>query len=76
MPKTSAVNTDAINTNTNRKGLSGLLIRVFNKFGAGFKRQFSYKTYRRFFAKAGYRNVEYRLIEGKMPCAIAIITNK
>ena len=60
--------------NNENSGSPSLFIRGLEKFGAGFKKQFDFESYKQFFKKAGYENVQYRLIEGKMPCAIAIIT--
>lgn len=54
-------------------GKTGKMAALLGKAGAGFKRQFNMKSYQRFFSEAGYKNVAYRLIEGRMPCAIAII---
>ena len=53
--------------------LSSKTAIVLNKIGADFKRQFDYYSYTRFFTDAGYKNVEYKVAEGRMPCAIAII---
>lgn len=60
--------------NKENSGKSSVLVRVLQKLGAGFQCQFNYETYKDFFAKAGYANVEYKLVSGKMPCAIAILT--
>lgn len=60
--------------NNERGGKTNGFVKLLEKFGAGFKCQFSYHTYQAFFEKAGYRNVEYTLVQGKMPCAIAVIT--
>ena len=43
------------------------------KAGAGFKRQFTFETYKAFFEEAGYTDGEYTMIEGRVPCAIAVI---
>lgn len=51
-------------------------IRLVEKLGAGFKRQFDYKSYQSFFKDRGYEDCEFDLIEGKTPCAIAIIKNR
>ena len=48
--------------------------RFFEKLGVDFKCQFDFYTYARFFFDAGYTNAVFRLAEGRMPCAIAIIT--
>ncbi len=47
---------------------------IFSKSGVGFKRKFDYGTYRDFFKGLGFENVQYSLIEGRMPSAIAVIT--
>lgn len=51
-----------------------LAVRLMDKAGASFKRQFTYMDYKKFFDNAGYAAVEYKIIEGKMPCAVAVIT--
>lgn len=55
-------------------GKSSKAVKVFEKAGAGFKRQFDLESYRDFYKSAGCENVEYHCVEGKMPCAIAVIT--
>lgn len=62
--------------NNMEAGRTDVLVKLFKKFGAGFKCQFNYETYQEFFAKAGYDGVEYKLVQGRMPCAIAIITKE
>ena len=41
--------------------------------GLRFKRQFDFESYKQFFADAGFNDVEYHVVEGRMSCAIAII---
>ena len=60
--------------NMEKKGRTNFFVRAIDKAGAKFKRQFTYESYREFFAKAGYTNVKFELVQGKMPCAIAVIT--
>lgn len=61
--------------NNENVGKTNLFVRLLKNLGADFKKQFDFKSYIEFFKTAGYiENVEYILIEGKMPCAIAIIT--
>ena len=43
-------------------------------FGVDFKSEFDFDSYKKFFEDMGYENVEYRLAEGRMDCAIAVIT--
>ena len=51
-----------------------MAVRLLEIMGADFKRQFDIRSYRSFFEKAGYEDVEMYVINGKMPCAVAIIT--
>ena len=61
--------------NNENVGKTNFFVRLLKKLGADFKKQFNFKSYIEFFKTAGYiENAEYILIEGKMPCAIAIIT--
>ena len=60
--------------NMEKKGKSNFFVRAIDKAGANFKQQFTYKSYQEFFEKAGYTNIEFNIVNGKMPCAIAIIT--
>lgn len=55
------------------EGKRSFLVKLLDKSGAGFKRQFSLDSYKVFFQELGYQNVSYELVMGKMPCAIAII---
>ena len=43
--------------------------------GVKFKRQFSMSTYKEFIASHNISQVEYDVVEGRMPCAFAIINN-
>ena len=60
--------------NNENDGKPSVFIRLLEKFGAGFKKQFDFTSYMLFFEKLGYKNVEYSLVKGKMPCAIAVLT--
>jgi len=62
--------------NIERNGKPDIFVRIFKKLGANFKQQFNFTTYQDFFKEAGYPNTEYILANGKMPCAIAIITKE
>ena len=55
-------------------GKESVLVKIFEKAGANFKKQFDIESYKAFFKNAGYENVEYHVVEGKMPCAVAVIT--
>ncbi|MBO5472979.1 MAG: class I SAM-dependent methyltransferase [Lachnospiraceae bacterium] len=56
---------------TNKKA-----VRLLEAAGADFKRQFDMNSYRKFFESAGYEKVEYHIIQGRMPCAVAIIVKQ
>ena len=57
-----------------KTGKTGGVVKAIGKAGADFKQQFTYSNYRAFFEKAGYRKIETELIQGRVPCAVAIIT--
>ena len=59
--------------NRNDDGRDSSFSKMADRTGAGFKRQFTFDTYRDFFKDAGYVDVDYELIEGRIPCAIAVI---
>ena len=50
-----------------------LVTKILNKLGAGFKRQFSLDSYKKFFEDGGYTDVSYEVVWGRMPCAIAVL---
>ena len=52
---------------------SEFLVKLFDLFGANFKKQFDMESYKRFFTENGY-DAEFDLVDGRMPCAIAVIT--
>lgn len=49
--------------------------RAIGKMGAGFQRQFTLDEYRAFFKEMGYEDVEYFVVEGRLPCAVAVVRN-
>ncbi len=49
------------------------LSKTIDLAGADFKREFTFDTYKVFFKELGYTNVEYTMIDGRVPCAVAII---
>ena len=66
-----------IPTYINKENKSSLIAaKIFELVGADFKRQFDLQSYKEFFVKNGYYDVEYSVVEGRMPCCIAIITKK
>lgn len=58
--------------NKKREGRS-LLVKILDKSGAGFRRRFDIESYQKFFFDLGYSNIEFRLLEGRMNCMIAVI---
>ncbi len=57
-------------------GVNHKAVRILEVAGVHFQRQFDLDSYREFFENAGYENVEYFVIDGRMPCALAIITKR
>lgn len=55
---------------------SKVTVSVIKKMGADFKRQFDLDSYKEFFEEKGFKDVEYNVVDGRMPCAIAVITKK
>ncbi|MBR6101791.1 MAG: class I SAM-dependent methyltransferase [Ruminococcus sp.] len=51
-------------------------VGVIRKFGVDFKKSFTLDSYKQFFADMGYDNAEFTLVNGRMPCAIAVITKE
>ncbi|MBQ8975532.1 MAG: methyltransferase domain-containing protein [Oscillospiraceae bacterium] len=60
--------------NNEKTGKTGSFAKTVGKAGADFKRQFTFSNYRAFFQEAGYSHVETVNIQGRVPCAAAIIT--
>lgn len=58
------------------EGVNKKAVRLLEKAGANFKRQFDLRSYQQFFADAGYENASYFVVEGRMPCAVAVITKR
>lgn len=56
------------------KEVNKLAVQVLEFAGVNFKREFDIDSYKKFFADAGYQQVDYSIIYGRMPCAVAIIT--
>ena len=57
------------------KTSSELLTKFFDFCGAHFTNQFDRESYKDFFVKGGY-DAEIDIVDGQMPCAIAVITKK
>jgi len=57
-------------------GVNKKAVQLLTLAGANFKRQFDMDSYRKFFEDAGYENVTYDIVSGRMPCAVAVITKQ
>lgn len=55
---------------------AGLAAAALKKAGITFKREFTLQSYKEFFASYGYTQAEFTVTEGRMPCAIAVITKQ
>lgn len=60
--------------NRDGKGHDSSFARAVGKAGADFKRQFTVESYRQFFLDAGYEDVTVQLADGRIPCAVAVMT--
>ncbi len=58
------------------QGVNQYAVRLLERVGVDFKRQFNLDSYKKFFQDAGYKKVDYIVINGRMPCAVAIITTQ
>ena len=61
--------------NKDEKGNTSGFAKRIGKAGANFKRQFTYDSYKDFFNELGYKNAEYKMINGRVPCCVALIKN-
>ena len=50
-------------------------VKFIELLGANFKRQFDFDSYKQFFSDMDYSNITYEIVDGRMPCALAIIKN-
>lgn len=62
--------------NKKKSGQVEGFVKAVGKAGAGFKQQFTYDSYQAFFKEAGYETIDFFLIEGKIPCAVAVLKKK
>ena len=62
--------------NRTEKSEAGTFVSAVGKAGADFKRQFPPDSYRAFFLQNGYSDVTITLAEGRIPCAVAVMTAK
>ena len=62
--------------NRDKKGNTSGFATAVGKAGADFKRQFTAESYRQFFRDAGYADVSIQMAEGRIPCAVAVMTKQ
>lgn len=59
--------------NGTESGRTNGVSSAIGRAGADFKREFTPKSYRAFFERAGYRGAQYTLCRGRIPCAVAVL---
>ena len=62
-----------IPTYMNETGTTNSVSGAIGKAGADFKREFTLASYQAFFREAGYRDGDYTLCRGRVPCAVAVL---
>ena len=55
------------------KGTGIVAVNFIKWLGADFKRQFDLASYKEFFEGLGHKDASYTVVEGRMPCAIAVM---
>jgi ubiquinone/menaquinone biosynthesis C-methylase UbiE len=55
---------------------AGLGVKFVELLGLRFAQQFDLESYRQFFENLGCKDVSYHVVDGRMPCAIAVITKE
>ena len=59
---------------TKEHRISTILIRLINHFTKTFLYQFNEQSYKNFFNKQGYSQIDFEVINGRAACCIAVIT--
>ena len=62
--------------NKDSKGKTSGFAGAVEKAGADFKRQFTVDSYKQFFRDAEYPDVQIKLAEGRIPCAVAVMKKR
>ena len=52
------------------------IFRLLEKIGVRFTHEYDLRSYKQVFLDAGYPETQFRVIEGLMPCAIAVIVKE
>ncbi len=58
------------------KRKQGMIPALLARFGVGFVRRFTQASYRAFVEGMGYAEARYRLVRGRIPCVIAVLSNR
>lgn len=58
------------------KRKQGMIPALLARFGVGFVRRFTQASYRAFVEGMGYAEARYRLVRGRIPCMIAVLSNR
>ncbi len=58
----------------NPQGKENAFVRMLRKIGLVVGQKFTFSSYKQFFLDAGFKNVEYIKADGRIPCAIAVIS--
>jgi len=58
------------------KNALGFMQSFLERIGFEFKSEFDIESYKEFFRNVGCTEAEFKVVEGRCPCAIAIITKK
>ena len=59
---------------TKERAISTIFIRLINHFTKTFLYQFNEQSYKNFFNKQGYSQIDFEVINGRTACCIAVIT--
>ena len=59
--------------NKEKTGEPNWFVKLLERLGADFKEEYTFKTYQIFFNDMGFEDAQFKLVDGKMPCAIAVI---
>lgn len=54
----------------------GMIPALLARLGVGFERRFTQASYRAFVEGMGYAEARYRLVRGRIPCMIAVLSNR
>lgn len=58
------------------KRKQGMIPALLARLGVGFERRFTQASYRAFVEGMGYAEARYRLVRGRIPCMIAVLSNR